>query len=285
MKQNKIYIRDPFVLAENGVYYLYGTRSETAFSKTADGFDVYTSGDLENWEGPFEVFRRPNDFWAIKHFWAPEVHVFQGKYYMFATFSDGVRQGTATLFAEQPKGPFLPLSVRTLTPESWACLDGTLYVAKNGDPYLIFCHEWKQVQDGEICAVRLNNALDGTIGDPFLLFKASQGKPAVRPFLFRNYVTDGPFCFRTEDGQLHLLWSSFGKRGYVQMVAHSSNDDIDGVWSVDPVPLFDRDGGHGMIFDAYDGRRMLTLHSPNRTKHEHPAFFELTYHNGSFRRI
>ena len=51
MKRNEINIRDPFVLADGGVYYLYGTRGETCWG-LADGFDVYASRDLENWDGP-----------------------------------------------------------------------------------------------------------------------------------------------------------------------------------------------------------------------------------------
>ena len=41
----EINIRDPFVLLDNGVYYLYGTRGATCWGK-ASGFDVYFSGDL-----------------------------------------------------------------------------------------------------------------------------------------------------------------------------------------------------------------------------------------------
>lgn len=62
MKSNEINIRDPYILPYDGKYYLYGTRSETAFVGQAYGFEVYVSDDLENWEGPFEVFHRPEGF-------------------------------------------------------------------------------------------------------------------------------------------------------------------------------------------------------------------------------
>ena len=57
MKSNEINIRDPYILPYDGKYYLYGTRSETAFVGQAYGFDVYVSDDLENGEGPFGVRR------------------------------------------------------------------------------------------------------------------------------------------------------------------------------------------------------------------------------------
>lgn len=66
MKKEDIFLRDPFVLVQGDKYYLYGTRSETAFVGEAYGFDVYTSTDLENWDGPFEVFHRPENFFSKK---------------------------------------------------------------------------------------------------------------------------------------------------------------------------------------------------------------------------
>jgi arabinan endo-1,5-alpha-L-arabinosidase len=74
MKSKEINIRDPYILPYDGKYYLYGTRSETAFVGQAYGFDVYVSDDLKNWEGPFEVFPRPEGFWSEKSYWAPEVY-------------------------------------------------------------------------------------------------------------------------------------------------------------------------------------------------------------------
>ena len=48
MQTIDINIRDPFVLCENGKYWLYGTRGPTCWGK-ADGFDVYVSDDLNTW--------------------------------------------------------------------------------------------------------------------------------------------------------------------------------------------------------------------------------------------
>jgi hypothetical protein len=61
MKRQDINIRDPYVLVHGGFYYLYGTRSDTAWSR-ADGFDCYVSRDLSEFDGPFEIFHRPEGF-------------------------------------------------------------------------------------------------------------------------------------------------------------------------------------------------------------------------------
>ena len=138
----------------------------------ADGFDVFVSEDLENWEGPFEVFHNDGTFWADHHYWAPEVHPYDGAFYMFASFKKaGVCRGTQILKAESPMGPFHPHSDGPLTPRDWECLDGTLYLSAAGKPYMIFCHEWLQVHDGEIWAVPLSGDLKTTAGEPFLLLR------------------------------------------------------------------------------------------------------------------
>lgn len=106
MLRNEINIRDPFVLVENGKYYLYGTRGATCWGK-ADGFDVYVSEDLVHWEGPHVCFHNDGTFWADRNYWAPEVHPWQGKYYMFASFkNEALPRGTAILCADTPWAPF-----------------------------------------------------------------------------------------------------------------------------------------------------------------------------------
>ncbi|MGN1023144.1 MAG: glycoside hydrolase, partial [Lachnospiraceae bacterium] len=74
---------------------------------------------------------------------------------------------------------------------------------------------------------------------------------------------------------------SFGKNHkYVQALAHSDNDDITGTWSVDKRLLYDKDGGHGMIFVTREGNYCLTLHSPNIPQKEHPVFIPIRYQDG-----
>lgn len=282
VKTAEIHLRDPFVLplAEEGRYYLYGTTDPDCWQGKGVGFDAYRSADLENWEGPFPVFRPPTGFWADRNYWAPEVHRYGGRFFMFASFkAEGVCRGTQALVADSPLGPFLPHSAGPLTPRDWECLDGTLFVDEAGDPWLVFCHEWVQVHDGEMCAVRLAKDLRRAIGEPFLLFRASEAPWGVRPEGI-GYVTDGPFLYRAQNGALLMLWSSFGAGGYAQGVARSTSGQILGPWIQEPEPLYAQDGGHGMVFRTFDGRLMLTLHRPNKTPDERPLFLPLRDEEG-----
>ena len=275
MKTNEIHVRDPFVLPWEGSYYLYGTRGPTCWG-LADGFDVYVGKDLENWEGPIEIFHNDGSFWADREYWAPEVHVINGAFYMFASFhSPNRRRGTQILRAEKPTGPFVPISDGPVTPAGWECLDGTFFQSKDGDPYLVFCHEWLQVHDGEVCAMKLTPDLKAAAGEPRVLFRASQAPwvvPSVDKDGNKNYVTDGPWLHRCPDGRLMMLWSSHGKDGYAQAASYSDNGDITGNWTPAAEPIFGRDGGHGMIFRDFEGVQHLVLHAPNENPYERPVF-------------
>lgn len=285
MKCEDINIRDPYILVYGNTYYMYGTRGKNAFKGEEYGFDVYKSTDLKNWEGPIEVFHRPEQFFSKKSYWAPEVHLYNGVFYMFATFENMTKGlGTAILRSDSPEGPFEPWSDGYVTPKKSRCLDGTLYIAQDNKPYMIYCHEWKEIHDGTVCAIPLAEDLKKAIGEPRVLFSGSRAKPFAKKFLFRNYVTDGPFLIRTDDNKLHMLWSTYAKTGYVEALAHSDTDEISGNWSVDEIPLYNRDGGHGMIFKDFEGTYHLVLHYPNTPEKEHPCFSELSYENGSWER-
>lgn len=282
MKRSEINIRDPFVLVHQGVYYLYGTRGATCWG-LADGFDVYVSRDLEDWTGPHVCFANDGTFWADRNYWAPEVHPWQGKFYMFASFkNERLCRGTAILRADSPMGPFRPHSHGRVTPPDWECLDGTFYVSKAGKPYMVFCHEWVQAGDGEVCAMPLTDDLSAAAGEPRVLFHASDApwcKVMHHSSGVDGCVTDGPFLWRTEAGELECLWASFSQGGYTEGVAISDNGEIDGNFR-QVEPLFMEDGGHGMVFRALDGQLYLTLHSPNQHLAERPHFHPLREEGG-----
>ncbi|XID93048.1 family 43 glycosylhydrolase [Paenibacillaceae bacterium WGS1546] len=163
LKLNEIQMRDPFVLRHDpeGRYYLYGSTDPDIWKGKAIGFDVYCSRDLEHWEGPYPAFRPDADFWSDRNYWAPEVHAYRGRYYMFAT-----------------------------------------------------------------------------------------------------------------------LWSSFRNGRYAQGLARSPSGKIAGPWIQRNEPIYESDGGHGMLFETFEGELMLALHTPNRTPLERPVFLRLREDSG-----
>ena len=269
-----INIRDPFVINENGTYYMYGTRAKF-FGKKTGGFDVYTSKDLENWSTPHECFNSKK--YGLNHMvnWAPEVHKYKGKYYMFATFtrkSNNLR-GTFILKADNPLGPFEPHSKGVVTPEEWECLDGTLYVNPEAKPYIVFCHEHTQIIDGTICYAPLSDDLKEIEGEAVTMFKASEPYWADEQKGNEHRITDGPFMYRTKNGTLLMIWSTYIKGKYAECLVRFGEGDLSMNFEhLDP--LIDDDGGHGMIFRSGD-KLYLTYHSPNTSGFEHPCFIEI----------
>lgn len=290
MQKNEIHMRDPFVLPDRkaGTYYLFGTTDEDPWRAPGIGFECYTSRDLERWDGPIPAFRPEPGFWATHNFWAPEVHEFRGRWYMFASFkAEGVRRGTQILAADHPAGPYRVHSPRPITPPDWECLDGTLYLDPEGMPWMVFCHEWMQVRDGEVRAVRLSEDLTAPAGEPVLLFTATQASWTRSHTKkdgssdSRDRVTDGPFMHRTADGTLLMLWSSFSGTGYAMGIARSENGGIEGPWTHLPEPIAEDDSGHGMVFRSFDGRLFITVHKPNKTPLERPVFIEIEERGGT----
>jgi arabinan endo-1,5-alpha-L-arabinosidase len=151
-------------------------------------------------------------------------------------------------------------------------LDGTLHV-EEGQPWMVFCHEWVQISDGTMNAVRLAEDLSRPLGEPILLFGASEA-PWCHSIQPGKYVTDGPCLYRLKTGKLLLLWSSFTERGYAVGVARSETGTVRGPWRHDPKPLYEG-GGHCMIFQSLDTRPMLVLHEPNKSPLERAKFFEV----------
>jgi hypothetical protein len=277
-----IQLRDPYVLplAQRGEYFLFGSTDKNIWSGAGQGFDCYCSSDLIHWRGPIPAFRPPARFWGKTQFWAPEVHAWKGAYYMFATFkADGVRRGTAILRAARPEGPYRQHSKGAVTPRRWECLDGTLHIDAAGQPWIVFCHEWLQAKVGTICAQRLSPCLRRTLGKPVVLF-GGDAAPWARqlnpsdPWVKGpgSYVTDGPFLRHAPNGSLIMVWSGFGKEGYTLGQARSASGSLLGPWTQVREPLFRRDGGHGMMFEDFQGGLYLTLHQPNVTPNERAHF-------------
>jgi len=278
MNINDIQIRDPFVLVYGGKYYLYGSTDSDIWAGKGQGFNAYVSEDMTDWDGPFKVFSPPENYWGTNNFWAPEVHFYEDAFYMFASFiGDNYNRGTAILKSENPLGAFKPWGERVVTPAEHMCLDGTLYIDKNSQPWLVYCHEWVQIGDGTINAVRLSSDLKNAVGKPEILFKSSSAPWGKTVYSKSNdiegYVTDGCFLYRTKSGELLMLWSCFTENGYCQCYAKSSNGEIDGKWEQTDI-LFDSDGGHGMVFRDLNDKLILTLHTPNKTPHERTIFLE-----------
>lgn len=237
------------------------------------------------WSGPIPAFEPPAEFWADTQFWAPEVVNYAGDWYLVGTFSSSRKSFTGRSIqilkstTKSPRGPYATIA-KPVTPKGWYCLDGHLFFGAT-KPYMVFCREWLEVGDGEMYYVELSERLNKPMSEPVKLFSASDA-PWTRSLdedgLKTKFVTDGPFLFNCRiTGELIMLWSSLGgpRNGYCVGISRSASGSLFGPWKHDVEPLFDRDGGHAMMFrlnkpeiGIWNGRGIrplvLALHSPNK---------------------
>jgi hypothetical protein len=255
-----LYVRDPFIVVDESTktYYLHVNECPSV--------GLWKSADLKTWTRVGHAFTPDSTFWGKNDCWAPDVYEYRGKYYMLVTYSSDVqKRGTAILVADRVEGPFRPLINRPITPNEWTCLDASLYIDENRQPWLVYCHEWIEIKDGEIVAQRLSDDLTALVGPPLTIFRASEapwaaelsGQPGC-------YVTDAPVIYRSGNGSLLMTWSSFTKDGkYGIGVARSVNGRIDGKWKHSASTLNNDDGGHSMIFRDISGQMKISYHATN----------------------
>lgn len=284
LRTEDIRIRDPYIVAHGGKYYLY---SSTPINEQMSDHSVYVyvSEDCHTWAEPKPIFTIPADFWADEELWASEVHRYHGKFYLFVSIrekgTEGLfcRRGTQIAVCDVPDGEFIPIANRAATPLTQSCIDGTLYV-ENDVPYIVYSRDWpcnyvkeKGAYDGEIWAQQLTDDLTAPVGDPFILFASSSaglewseirigGETAYR------FGSDAPFLSRMANGSLLLTWSPMPGGNYVVGAAVSKNGSIHGKWEHLDTMIYDQNGGHAMFFDDFDGTRKMCIHGPEHAPDE-----------------
>ena len=289
LKTADIRIRDPYVVVYEGAYYMYGTVGD---EQTERSLYVFRSSDLVNWEAPKTVYTLPQDGWAEGQLWAPEVHLYKGRYYLFISIlgKHGCR-GTQILVCDTPDGTYVPLADHPQTPMQTSCIDGTLYV-EDGVPYMVYSKDWpggfnrdRQVYIGEIWAVQLTEDLADMADEPFCLFTSDSAPYTSVTHEFRGdmvtrYGSDAPFLMRLSDGTLYMTWSPIPDGNYIVSAAVSDNGSIHGNWKHLDAPLFDRNGGHAMFFTDLKGQRKMCIHHPEQWMAERALFLDVEEQKG-----
>jgi hypothetical protein len=311
-----IQIRDPFIVpnVRTGHYYLYASNSSAASGRLGVGTMVYRSTNLRDWSTPQLVFQATPDLWATKGAWAPEVHRWNDRWYLFTTLHDPDQplaqqppgqyglpaqipqyaRGTITAVSDSLMGPFTALDpAKPIAPDTFMTLDGTLFKDEKGKPWMVYAHEWVQKIDGTIEAIPLKHDLSAAAGKPIHLFKGSdatwisQEMPTPSANQILPYVTDGPQLYRLPGGALAMLWSTYEKNinnpngmvtgHYVVTQAVSPSGRLKGPWVQKP-PLLRADAGHGMIFRtlATKTRKSVPMLVAHKgTKAIHAKLFEI----------
>lgn len=136
--------------------------------------------------------------------------------------------------------------------------------------------------------MKLSEDLRRPVSEPTVLFRAREAawsKPV--PFAKEEfgvdedaYFSDGPSLLRVDGGELYMIFSSWGEKGYAVGAAISGSGEIEGPWRLQEKPVYPENGGHGMFFRDLDGEMILALHDPNDKYLERPVFWKIVVENG-----
>lgn len=216
-------IGDPFVLADNGVYYLYATNS-------ANGFSVWKGTSPEKQEYVGLCYLKEESF-GYECFWAPEVvKRADGKYVMHFTARDRadglLRTGVAV--ADSPLGPFRDVKKgKPMFNIGTATIDATCFTDDDGKSYLFYSRDCSTnivngIHTSQIYGVRLSDDLTEVVGEHILIATPSQdweahslGAPCVSLIHDKRFEdgkeryvwNEGPFVLK-HDGKYYMTYSA-----------------------------------------------------------------------------
>jgi beta-xylosidase len=238
---------DPYILDDgNGSYYMYGTGAGAK-----DGFMVYASDDLVNWENQSQVFfGNTAESWSTANFWAPEVYKFDEKYYMFYSADwkenpdnelENFRIGVAV--SDMATGPFTDLMDRPIFDPGYPVIDANVFRDSDGKFYLYYSRvaynhpveseiaDWAreenlfdEIEESWVYGVELAPDFRNVIGEPVLLLRPpvkmddTQAEWESRSVTSREVNrrwTEGSFTFKYDD-KYYMMYSAnhFGGEHY-----------------------------------------------------------------------
>lgn len=279
--------------------YIYPDPITKTYYLTSTGGRLYKSKDLKTWEGAWDIMDLTGTpYEGARSCAAAEIHKIGDYYYFAGTYGSQelvdviprrrnvTHTQTYLLRSENVEGPYTPFSITPdydYQPHNWDCIDGTLY-EEDGHIYFVFVHEWTQLIDGTMDYVELSKDLTHTISErPVTMFRASENhavgemntlEEATFGLKLCGWVTDGPEFFRTKTGKLGMLWASWGKERYEQLVCYSQSGTIAGPWIQEHEPFLANNSGHGMLFRTFEGELRFIVHHQEGTGPRKPQLWE-----------
>jgi beta-xylosidase len=191
------YFADPFVWEHAGVYYAVGTGAAKASGGNGTGrvIPVLRSYDLIRWESRGHALIRPDA--KLGHsFWAPEVAVRDGRFYLYYSVGHDDRGHQLRVAAsEDPEGPYEDAGVTLVDPAH--C------------PFAIDAHPFRD-DDGR-----------------WYLFYARDFLDTIYGSIYDWHTLEGP-CVRKRDGHYYCFYSGGRWESESYGVDYGIADDVMG---------------------------------------------------------
>ena len=250
-------IADPYILLYDGMYYAYGTSGD-------NGFEVYTSDDLETWKRSSAMALNKQDSYADRWFWAPEVYYVEKakKFYLFYSADEHICVATS----DSPYGPFVQDEKKPIREEK--SIDTSVFFDDDGKAYLYFV----RFTDGNVIWVaELNDDLKSIKEETLTqCFAAEEPWELILP-----KVVEGPSVIKQGD-TYYLMYSANGYTSQDYAVGYATSKSPFGPWKKyeqNPI-LHNYKGlvgvGHGAPFIDKEGNMRYVFHAHKSTTEVHP---------------
>ena len=248
-------VADPFVFREGDTYYLYGTSAR-------DGLLVWTSTDLVNWQPRGHAYRRTDESWARRDFWAPELFKHRDKYYLHFTANGGTREKPVRRLVlaegDAPLGPFRQIRAPWFETE-FDTIDGPVFRDRDGQLYLdsVYLPDPPKIDAFEIHVRKLDENLTPSA-------QSTRCITASEPWEGKN-VNEGPFVLRHGDTYL-LTYSGMPYTSPNYAVGIATAKSPLGPWTKSTEgPILKRGPGvsgpgHHSFAESPDGKEMFIVY-------------------------
>ncbi|WP_343523830.1 glycoside hydrolase family 43 protein [Pedobacter sp.] len=249
-----IYLADPSIFLDNGVYYLYGTSSD-------QGFLVYSSNDLKTWNKKSEnngFALKKGDAFGSKGFWAPQVFK-RGKTYFMAYTAD---EQIAIAHSDRPTGPFIQQELKAIA-GTGKQIDPFVFTDTDGKNYL---YHVKLDHGNRIFVAELKDDFSDVI--PGTTKFCLAGTEAWENTAKTDWpVTEGPTVIK-KNNLYYLFYSANDFRNPDYAMGYASSGSPGGPWlkyAGNPIiskTLLQINGtGHGDFFTDKKGALQYVFHT------------------------
>lgn len=278
-----LYLADPTIFLDKGIYYLYGTSGD-------EGFLVYSSSDLKNWTKPTGKNKgfalKKGDSFGNRGFWAPQVFK-RGKTYFMAYTAD---EQIAIAHSNSPVGPFVQEEIKAIS-GTGKQIDPFVFTDTDGKNYL---YHVKLDHGNRIFVAQLKDDFSDAIAETtkFCLSGTVSWENTAKTDW---PVTEGPTVIK-KDNLYYLFYSANDFRNPDYAVGYATSTSATGPWikyQGNPViskKLLKINGtGHGDFFmDKNDALQYVfhTHHSNYKVSPRATAIIKAAFvkeKNGSFR--
>ncbi len=269
--EQQVFFADPTIYAENGTYYLAGTRSGEPL-----GFQMLESTDLQHWKPSGSnsfILTAGTDTYGDKGFWAPQFLHYNNKYMIAYTANEQTALATA---ANAVNSHYSQTTVEPID-GSEHNIDPFVFVDDDGKCYLYHV----RFNHGNYLWVGEFNPETGKIVDGTLQQCFSNTQPWEHTGAYESDpIMEGPTVIKL-DGTYYLFYSANHFMSVDYAVGYATAPTPMGPWTKNEAnPIINRSivgekgSGHGDVFTDNDGNLRYVYHvhysdtqvSPRRTR-------------------